>query len=98
MWLAQSEFPGKEADLPSELLALKRDGLEIDWCENLGSYKKLIPALKKYSDVLICTADDDIAYPTDWLRQLLSSYVQHPNELNALRCHKITFDHNLHGV
>ncbi len=48
-------------------------GLTIDWCEDIKSYKKLIPTLKKYPDAIIVTADDDLIYDNKWLEQLYNA-------------------------
>ena len=62
LWLSQEEFPNKEKDLPQVVLKFRENGLQIKWCENLYSYKKLIPTLKEYKNCncIIVTADDDI--------------------------------------
>lgn len=84
LWLAESQFPTKEEALPKKLLRLKRFGLTIDWCEDLRSYKKLIPALRKYPDDIIVTADDDQFYRPQLLERLYHSYIIDPN---AVHCH-----------
>lgn len=85
LWLAREEFPGLEKDLPSELLTLVGDKFHIEWCDNLYSYKKLIPALAKYPDKVIITADDDVIYPQKWLQGLLDEHLTTPNEVLAYR-------------
>ena len=70
LWLDEDSFPQRENNLPRDLLAFQKFGLTIDWCENLRPYKKLIPALEKYPDDIIVTADDDIFYRPDWLKIL----------------------------
>ena len=70
LWLANEQFPNKEKDLPDELLDLKNFGLMINWCEDLRSYKKLIPTLNLYPNDIIITADDDIYYDKDWIESL----------------------------
>jgi glycosyltransferase involved in cell wall biosynthesis len=89
LWLAESEFPGKESDLPPELMNLIPRGLTIEWCENIKSYKKIIPALKKYPDALICIADDDNLYAGDWLQKLYDSHLKSPNAINGARMRRI---------
>ncbi len=88
LWLASDQFPKHEQELPKELLELRKFGLTISWCEDLKSYKKLIPALKKYPNDIIVTADDDAYYPYDWLKLLYASY-QQEKEL-MIHCHRIT--------
>ena len=94
LWLAEEQFPNKEKDLPQKVLELKQRGLSIEWCKDTKSYKKLIPALKKYPDDIIVTADDDIYYPNDWLEKLYNAYLNDNKSIHSHRVHKITFDFN----
>lgn len=87
LWLAECQFPGREASLPRSLRRLIPYGLEIGWTEDLLAYKKLIPALKQYPNAVIITADDDLYYPEDWTKALVESYRKQPN---AIHCHLIT--------
>lgn len=90
LWLAKEQFPKEEKELPKQLLALKSKGLTIDWCEDLKSYKKLIPALRKYPEAVIVTADDDAYYASDWLELLYNDYINHKDFGNYIYCHRIT--------
>lgn len=92
LWLAEEQFPLKEKGLPKKLLFLKRYGLSIQWCKNLGSYKKLIPSLIKYPNSVIVTADDDVYYEQDWLQKLFSSYKKDPRSIHCHRAFRIEFD------
>lgn len=87
LWLAESQFPTKEGELPKELLKLKPYGLVIKWCEDIKSYKKLIPILKECPDDIIVTADDDVFYRRDWLQKLYQSYKENPL---CIHCHRAT--------
>ena len=89
LWLDEESFPRREKDLPRDLLKLKAFGLTIDWCENLRSYKKLIPALEKYPNDIIVTADDDLFYRPDWLAALYKEHLKAPNCAIAHYTHKI---------
>lgn len=89
LWLAEEEFPQKEKDLPPALLNLQKYGLTIRWCENLKSYKKIVPALLEYPDDILVTADDDLFYRKDWLELLYKSYEQNPDYLYGHRIKEI---------
>lgn len=91
LWLAEEQFPNKEADIPQTVINLQNNGLTIKWCKDLRSYKKLIPTLKDYPDDIIITADDDIFYPSNWLDLLYQSYLQDPKAVHCHRGHKIRF-------
>jgi len=84
LWLAENQFPNKEDDLPNELLSLKKHDFDILWCEDLRSYKKLIPAVERFPDHFIATADDDIYYDKRWLEKLWKSHLKHPD---SVICH-----------
>lgn len=91
LWLATEQFPQKEKNLPKDIVILQNYGLEIMWCEDLKSYKKLIPALSHFPDKLLVTADDDIYYPKHWLKGLYDSYLKEPTAVHCHRMHRITF-------
>ena len=94
LWLAESQFPNKENDLPKELLALKELGLEIKWCEDLRSYKKLVPALREFPNDVIVTADDDIYYPKNWLKSLYEAYLKNPRYIYCKRAVRMKIEDN----
>lgn len=92
LWLDEDSFPQREKNLPRDLLELRAFGLTVDWCENLRPYKKLIPALEKYPDDIIVTADDDIFYQPDWLKILYDEHLKNPDCVIAHRANRIRLD------
>ena len=86
LWLAEEQFPNREKDLPEELLSLKDFGLTIGWYNDIRSYKKIIPSLKRYPDSIIITTDDDIYYAPDTIESLYKSYLEYPHDIHAHRC------------
>lgn len=49
--LAYDQFPGKEADLPQELVRDVHEGrVELLWGENLGSHKKYFYTMQEFPD------------------------------------------------
>lgn len=89
LWLAHTQFPNKENDIPKDVLCLKENGLEIKWCEDIKSFKKLIPSLREFPNDLIVTVDDDIYLPDDWLEKLYNYHIQYPNYIICHRAKKI---------
>jgi len=61
-------------DADSILSRLIKKGLEIHYCEDIKSYKKLIPAIENFPEDYIIVADDDVFYPKNWLEQLLAEH------------------------
>lgn len=94
LWLAEEQFPNKIADLPRSLTELTKMGLKIKWCDDIRSFKKILPTLQNFPTSLVVTADDDIFYSPDWLERLIKAYKEKPDIVFAHRCHKIIFDQN----
>ena len=92
LWLAKEQFPRLEKDLPNNLLQQTKKGLNIKWCQDLKSFKKLIPALQQYPNSIIVTADDDLIYDNSWLYKLVNAHLQNPNDIVCHRAHQIEFD------
>jgi hypothetical protein len=87
----ESEAYIREALEPisEELLNL----IEIKWTKNLGPYRKLLPALDHVdSQDLIVTADDDLVYGKDWLKNLIEVHKVNPNEIAAARVRKARYN------
>lgn len=90
LWLAEDEF--KEKPLPLMLLKQQKRGLQIEYCKDLRSYKKLIPALKEYPLATIITIDDDVIYDFDMLERFLNVHRDNPQAVCASRVRKISID------
>jgi hypothetical protein len=88
LWIAYED----SHHLPEKVTALQKDGLEIRYCEDLKSYKKIIPTLKFFPDAIIVTADDDIYYWPDWLAELVETSRKHPQDVIAHRLHRLQYD------
>ena len=94
LWLAKTQFPNGEKDIPNNVINLKKNGLSICWCDDLRSYKKIIPSLKKYPDHIIITADDDLFYPRHWLKNLYETYENNKKCIISHRIRKILIKNN----
>ena len=93
LWLAEEQFPEKEAQLPENLTTLMEEGkLTVRWCDDLKSHKKYFYALQDYADSLVVTIDDDLVYPEHMLENLYQSYLRHPNAVSTVRAHLMVFD------
>ncbi|MGL5397437.1 MAG: glycosyltransferase family 2 protein [Shewanella sp.] len=79
LWLDEEEI--QHSELPRELTMLESNVLEIKFCPNYKSYKKLIPTLAFSPDATIITFDDDIEYPVDQVEKLVLAHFLNPEEV-----------------
>lgn len=92
LWLDELEF-----NLESIPLILKNQGLrglEIRFCPNYRSYKKLIPTLELFPDAHIITIDDDIMYPHDMIELLMAENKLFPEFILGHRVHKLKVENS----
>jgi hypothetical protein len=93
LWLSLEEFPLGLDSLPETLLKMVDLGVFIKWTENLKCYNKLIPALINYPNAIHITADDDVFYGVDWLKELFEEYTLYGDEfIYAHRAHRIHYN------
>lgn len=81
--------------IPQKVMDLCSQGLEIMFTDNLRSFKKLVPAVCMFPDYYIITADDDVIYSENWVKEFCDSF----NESEKLtiisqRVHKVEKDEN----
>ena len=91
LWLSKEEFP-EEAQLPANLLRLKEKGLDIRFCDNIRSFKKVFYTAQEFENDVIVTADDDALYPENWLEGLWDTHEKYPGCVCCYRAHEITFE------
>jgi len=82
LWLSKDEFSPES--IPIMLKRMEKRGLEIGYCNDIRSYKKIIPSLEKYPNDLILTVDDDVIYPEYLIEKLYRAYQKEPN---VIHCH-----------
>ena len=87
LWLANSQFPNLEKDLPTSLCQLLSEQVKVKWTTDIKSYKKLIPALTEYPDDIIITIDDDLIFDEHLIELLLKGYCKYPH---CIQCHRVT--------
>ena len=85
LWIAHSDRPY----LTPAILKLQKVGLQIEFCDDLLSYKKIIPALRCFPSSFIVTADDDLHYWSTWLEELINGYQEDPSGVICHRAHRI---------
>lgn len=90
LWVAHED----SSKLPRNVRALQKSGLTLCATDDLGSYKKIIPALDLFPNAFIATADDDMYYEPSWLECLVAGYGGDLEEIVCRRAHKIILDEN----
>ncbi|HIF9091537.1 TPA: glycosyltransferase family A protein [Photobacterium damselae] len=89
LWLDEIEF--NDDDIPISLSELKKYGLLIKYCNDIKSYKKIIPSINKYKNYNLITIDDDYLYPDDMIETLIKESIKYPNVIITHRAHYIKF-------
>lgn len=87
LWLSEEEFKNKK--IPILLEKQVERGLDIKYCKDILSYKKLIPTLEQYPNANIITIDDDIIYPINMIENLYNSFLEDRESIHFNRGHKI---------
>lgn len=90
LWLDEAEFCMET--IPEILRMQMKRGLDVRFCHNIRSYKKLIPSLIAFSDADIITVDDDFIYPHDLVEALTNAQRSSPHCIVGMRGHTIAVD------
>jgi hypothetical protein len=61
-------------NLPWQLKRLQEVGVDVRFCKDIRSYKKLIPALQDFPYNAILTLDDDMYYHKDYMMWMTNAY------------------------
>lgn len=70
--------------------ALNGAGVRLNWVENTGPYRKLLPALDLANDDdVIVTVDDDVIYHSGWLEALLDLSTRYPDDVVCVRARRM---------
>jgi hypothetical protein len=83
-------------NLPLALYRLQQRGLEIYPCKNYGPHKKYYPYVESQEtfDDPVVTADDDVLYPSYWLKELVDANARYPDVVNCYLAHVIALNGN----
>lgn len=90
LWISD-EF-GDLSNLPYEITQFVKNGLEVRFVKDIGSYTKVIYAFEEFKNNIIVTADDDIYYPKNWLKKLYLSYIAHSEDIQVHRAHRVNIN------
>jgi hypothetical protein len=79
------------AEIPDSIKELEKSGyITITSCEDLGSGKKLIPALKAQGKLPIITIDDDLYFENELFFHLMINHYLYPEAIIAARVHRLS--------
>lgn len=81
LWLSETEW--NDTNLPHKVAALRDKGVEIRYCKDMKSYKKLLPTLALCPNEHIITIDDDIIYPRILIANLEDTHKRFPQAIIA---------------
>lgn len=78
--LSEEEFPGKEQELPSDLILMNKAGVfELLWVkQDTNCFKKCLPTMCRYSNIPVISVDDGQIYTRNVADELLSMYLANP--------------------
>lgn len=79
LWLDKNKW--NDSNLPLKIKNLRKFGLEVNYCDDIGPYTKLIPFLHKYPEKTVVTVDDDIYYSKSMIKELYLLHRKHPNSI-----------------
>ena len=88
LWLDKS---WNNDNLPFSLKKLMKHGLTVKFCDDIRSYKKLIPSLEEYPESIIITVDDDVYYRKNLVERLIECHNQNPGKVICNDAHFPTF-------
>ena len=87
VWLDSNNW--NQDNLPKKLIELEKYGVCFLFCDDMRSYKKLIPLLLTEHEEFIITCDDDLFYCRDMVKRLLEAQEKLPNTICCQLAHEI---------
>ena len=85
----------KFGGMPKNIEKLIRRGLQVKiFDENIKSYKKAFYVADQNNTKSVITVDDDVYYPSWWLKIMVDSALSNPNTVMAYRGHYIVNKNN----
>lgn len=86
LWLDNVNFSSD--NVPSKLAKFcQKYGVEIRFCEDIRSYKKLVPTLELCPDDILVTVDDDLVYKRGFLKSLYEAHLKAPADILCTLAH-----------
>lgn len=95
LYLSQEDID-KFGGMPIKVEKLIERGLQVKIVdENIRSYKKVFYVADQNKNKSIVTVDDDVYYPSWWLKTMMDSVADNPNTVIAYRGHYILNKENV---
>lgn len=86
LWLDNVNFSSE--NVPAKLAEFCRKyGIEIRFCDDVRSYKKLIPSLQLCPNDILVTVDDDLVYKRGFLKSLCDEHQKTPKDVLCTLAH-----------
>lgn len=85
LWIAHADHDA----LTPEIHALSAHGVQIERCDDVRSYNKIVHSIARWPDAFIVTVDDDLYYPDDLIARLTAAYRSGAPAICARRAHRI---------
>lgn len=90
LWLDDEHW--NDDNIPQSLKQLRECGIEIRFCADLRSYKKLLPSLALCPEDVVITVDDDIYYSPYLVERMYESYKKNPGNVHCIVAHEPLLD------
>ena len=81
----------RDNNLPKNLILFKMACVEFRFCDDMKSFKKLIPSLSAFPKDIIITCDDDLFYNKHMVERLLKAHRKYPNTICCQLAHRIQY-------
>ncbi len=90
---------GKDVYYPQSVISkIKKLGITVRYVKDLGPHTKYHYAFAVFKKDVIITADDDIIYHRDMVKELYETHLKYPGQVVARRVHRMRFDRNRQPV
>lgn len=87
LWIAHGDLDA----LPESVTSLQNDRFVVRTCDDMRSFKKILPSLGAYPDSFIIIVDDDTYYPDHWLAELTGAYDPANPTIVCTRAHRLKY-------
>lgn len=84
LWLSRDQFPDEYGNLPKKLLDRRDRGLDIRFVDgDFRSHKKYYYAFREYPEKFVLTIDDDLLFPSTFIKDVYQCALEFPNSVIA---------------